>query len=192
MDLDKMKKEWQETPLEVNVGEEKIGQMIDNEGQSAFRKLLKYEQIGIIAAVILWFISGIFKYPELVLFYRVTITLIFFWQIYKVVHLRKVDFIRMSILDISRYYIHYKKLAVYETVLGLVWFWVFACYYANLEYVHNEFFREKYGFIVFGVIFGLGFLACLWLIWRLQWRHIRQLGKSIQEVRELEKENNLY
>ncbi|MDF9830066.1 hypothetical protein [Parabacteroides sp. PF5-6] len=191
MDLDQMKKEWQETPLEVNVGEEKIGQMIGNEGRSAFRKLLRNEQIAIIVAVLCALISGIFKYPELVWFYRITIALGFCWQIYKVVYLRRVDLINMSILEISRSYIRYRKMAIYEIVLGLVWFWAFTGLYAYLEYIHNEFFGI-YEYLVFGIIFGLGFLLCLWTIWRLQWRHIRQLGRSIREVQELEKGNEFY
>lgn len=185
MDLDKIRKEWQETSIKVNVGEDKIIQMVDNKGQSAYRNLLNYERAGILFAIILWFVASVFKYKEMIIFYQVTIGIAFFWQIFKVTYLRKIDFLNMSILDISRFYIFYKKIMTYETVVGFVWFVVFTGCYGYAVHIHTQ----KLNITVYCIVMGVCLLVGIWILWYFIWRNIRRLGKSIREVKEFERDN---
>lgn len=187
MDLDKIKKEWQETPVEVHLDDEQIGRMIDQKGQTAFNKLVKYEKIGLVVSVLLLFMANIFIYKELSQLYRVVVVVLFFWQLYKCWYLRKVDLKKMSIVDISKYYIRYKRFIIVENIFGILFFLFFVLFYGFLKYKNESDFMEE-GIIVFSIIFGIAFLCCIWMIWRMYLRHLLQLGRSIQEVKDLESE----
>lgn len=61
MDLDNIKKVWQENNAKPDIKEHKIQQMLDNKGKGAFENLIKYEKLGLILAIICIPISFVFR-----------------------------------------------------------------------------------------------------------------------------------
>ena len=193
MDLDMIKKDWQEASLKSTINEEKITQMIDNKGQSAFNKLLKYERFGMIILPFLIITSPFFRFIPLIIFFVLTCLLGAFWQGYKYKFLKKIDFLRMNIIEISRFFITYRKYVIIEAVVSIVWFFTIISMLAYMTYENLTKEKGKDGsdFITFiSIITAIGFVVMIVVSWFIYWKHVRTLGRSIKELEELEKENN--
>lgn len=189
MDLDSIKKEWKENNVQSTIDEEKIEIMINNSGQSAFQKILKYEKISTVALIVCFLlVKFIFRYELLQWVYGISAVVILVWQTYKLLYLRKIDMLHMSITEISRFYIRYRKFMIYETVISMCWFLAFVGLFGYLEFVNNPDFMA-WKIKVFCIVFGTTFIVCLWLVWKLMWKNLKQLGNSIREVKEMEKNN---
>ncbi len=186
MDLDKIKKDWQETVVQTSINEDQIERMIDNKGQSAYSKLLRYEKIGIAVIFICMFLIGVFRYTELRVYYLVSCLLILVWEVYKLKFLQKMDVFNMNIIEVSERYLRFRKYVLYEAIIMVFWFLGFFGLFGFLEYLNVEDFME-YKIYFFITVFSIALFVCLFLSWRLYWRHVRTLGNSIKELEELEK-----
>lgn len=193
MDLDNIKKDWQEASLKSNINEEKITQMIDNKGQSAFNKLLKFERLGMIVLPILLFAAPIYKYTPVIILFVSFCLIAICWQAYKYRFLKKVDILRMNIMEISRFYITYRKYVIGETIVCFAWLFTILplLFYMTYENEVKSVEQDGVFFIIFSIIvFLLGLALSILGCWFFYWRHVRTLGRSIKELEELEKENN--
>ena len=80
MDLDNIKKAWQESNITPSIDEQKIEKMLSNEGNSAFNSLFKYERFGRISMIICLFLAfPLFEeyIPVLIIF----VVLLFRWSL---------------------------------------------------------------------------------------------------------------
>lgn len=186
MDLDEIKKDWQQAVLKPMLNEENITQMISNEGKSAFNKIKRYELLGMIGMVFFYpLIVPLFRYLELQVFFIVMCILGFFWQAYKYRLLKKMDLLRMPVITISDFYVRYRKYILIEFWVGMVWYIIFVSCIGYLEYKHEpDFIDKKLG--VFIVIYLFAFLFVLWLYRITYVKNMKKLRSSIDELRELE------
>lgn len=197
MDIDNIKKVWQETTVVPSITDCEIQQMLDNRGKSAFEKLLRYEKIGLIICFLCIPMSFLFKDVFLIIFYLCSIVLAVVWQIYKYRFLKKIDIVKMGILQISASINRYKKYLYKEIILGFIWAFLFclAWLYKKVDQdISKDFLiRENSPLIIVGVFIALilFIFSFAYTLYRLLYlNNIKVLEKSIQEVEEFEKENN--
>lgn len=190
MDLDNIKKTWQETKIKSSIDEDKIRKMISNDGQSAYRGLLGYEKLGIfIVAVCIplgYFVFS--KHMPLTVFFIVSTVLILAWQIYKYMHLRKMDMAQMSITQISGHFYWYRKAILYELISGAVWLILFVVFYAYSEFAHDSVHFVRRIIILIVSLIVVQTIALL-LFKKFLWSKMKKLEVSIKEVEEFEQDN---
>lgn len=121
MDLDKLKESWQKTDAKSTMDESKIQLIINHQGQSAFRSLIKTERILLITYIICVFLSFVFRDLLCIIVYLASIVLGFVWQIYKYKFLKKIHLTEMPLLDIADKIATYKKYLYKEIYIGCVW-----------------------------------------------------------------------
>ncbi len=192
MDLDKLKKDWQNVNVKSSVDEVKIEQMIDNEGKSAFNRLVLYEKVSMILLPFCGLLSftDLFKYDILKIYYGIICVVGFFWECYKYKLLKGVNMLEMDILDISNFYVKFRKYVVYEIIVTVLWFFSFVILFGYLEYIHEWSIKGRTDLIpVFISIFLITFTLCIFVTWKLYWKKVKILGKSIRELKEFEKDN---
>ncbi|NDV78174.1 hypothetical protein [Dysgonomonas sp. 511] len=190
MDLDNIKKDWQGTNFKPTIDEEKIIKMVDNKGQSALARILRYEKMG--AVVLLFCIPlgyGVFsKYWEVLAFYILSAILGLTWQVCKIGKLKKIDMLHQGITEISGDFYWYRKAMIKEFTIGLIWFVAFAVIWGGFELVNNsEHFLSHW--VVFVVTMSIGFLLVIWIYKKLYWNNMKKIEDSIKEVEEFEKDN---
>ncbi|MDU1889934.1 MAG: hypothetical protein E6767_04525 [Dysgonomonas sp.] len=190
MDLDNIKKTWQETEINPDIGKDKIQKMIDNDGQSAFNKLLFYEKIAILGLVICIPIGlGLFnKYLPVSIVYILSIIFGIVWQIYKYKSLQRINVAEMSITEVAASFYKYRKCILKEFYIGLVWFVAFFALFGYCEFIEDIELLSKHLFIlVIGMIIGLIFVLIVYK--KLYWKNIKKLEASIKEIEEFNQED---
>lgn len=186
MDLDNIKKTWQETDITPSIDEQKIEKMLSNEGNSAFNSLLKYEKLGRIAMIICLLIA----YPVfsnhlfIFIFYSISCILGYFWQIHKIKKLKKIDIANQSITEISNQVYWYRKIISKEFIIGIGWFIGFVLLLGYLELSAKAMRPAVY--ITTMIIAFIGILITYRLLY---WNNIKKLEAAIKEIEEFEKEN---
>lgn len=199
MELDSLKKSWQEANIKPAMDEDKIQYMINNQGHSAFSSLLKFEKIGIIAVTICLPLSLIFKEIELVILYLVSVPIMIIWQIYKYKYLKKIDLTSMNILEVSKRITKYKKYLSIEFIIGLVWLIIFCLLFvfkalivdmANIRHIAVE--QIETSVIVLSIIgiFILLVITATLLFKFLYLNNIKRIQSAIKEIQDFEQENN--
>jgi hypothetical protein len=194
MDLDNIKKTWQQAELNPAIGEDKIQKMLDNKGQTAFGKLLSFEKLGLILAILCIPLSLVFKEPAICIFYLCSMVLALFWQLYKYRFLKRIDPMNMGVLDISHSMTTYRKYLRAEFIVGAVWVIVFAliCYF--LVFYKAD--MARYGAcsgmsVVFIAIIVVLPLICAWMSYKyLYLSNIKKLEEAIKEVEEFKEGNH--
>ena len=101
----------------------------------------------------------------------------------------------MSILDISKSIITYKKYILYEIIVGSVWGVAFLiCYtYYGLPSMFPRLFEEDSSlFLILMLFLGLAFsFGLMYAIYRSVYlKNIRKIQDSIKEIQDFEKDNN--
>lgn len=190
MDLDNIKKTWQETEIRSTIDEDKIRKMISNEGQSAFQKLLSYEKFGLFM-LILFIPIGYFvfrRHFSLQLLYIITVLLGIVWQLYKINKLKKVNLQLMTITQVSKHVHWYRKAILKEMTYGMVWFVIFFTLLGYLDLSeHTD--RVFNRVILLIIVMIVGVISTILIYRLLYWRNINKLQESIKEIEEFEKDN---
>ena len=190
MDLDNIKKTWQETNIKPGIDDEKIRKMLSNEGHSAFNSLLRYEKLGIAVLVICLPLGYLLfsKYTPLALCFIGSNLLALLWQIYKLRKLKQVDMVTMSITEVSCHIYWYRKIIIREFFVGAIWlicFFIFFGYY-ELIYDSASFTRQL---IVIAAVIVIG-LAVAYIIYKILYlNNIKKLETAIKEIEDFEKDN---
>lgn len=147
MDLDKLKKEWNENIIPP-LSQELIFNIIHKKGRSALGKLLLIEKIGLISlpvfAVLFYYLSNRFSLliSSLTLgIYDIGCVCAIVWQIYKILLLRKIDLSGLDMISCLKRISHYKICIVREFFIGFGFFFLFLAsfgYTLWLNKKHNE------------------------------------------------------
>jgi hypothetical protein len=190
MDLDNIKKTWQETEIKPTIDNEKIQKMISNEGRSAFNSLLRYEKIGIILLIIcipmIYALS--LRHTPVIVFYIFSVVVFLVWQVYKFKKLRGINLSEMGITEISSHFYWYRKAILKEFVAGLVWIIFFSILFGYFELFNNpDYFYKRLIIFVISVLIGL-FIAIV-IYKMIYWNNIKKMEISIREIQEFEKDN---
>lgn len=191
MDLDNIKKKWQETEIKPNLETEKICAMLSNKGYSAFNSLLRYEKMGMIAMVACLGLGYLIfsRYPLIVIIYCTSATFGFFWQLYKWKKLKNTNIAEMTIMEVSTLFYWYRKVIYKEFFLGIVWFILFFIILGYLEITHDPSFRSlRITIFIAGAFIGL--IGAIVTYKLMYWNNIKKLATAIKEVEEFEEENH--
>ncbi|MBK5720470.1 hypothetical protein JGH11_06260 [Dysgonomonas sp. Marseille-P4677] len=190
MDLDNIKKTWQETNLKPTINEDKIRKMISNKGKSAFRRLLFHEKLGLFILII--FIPiGYFvleRHTSMRVIYLITTLSGIVWQLYKINRLKKVDLQLMTITQVSKHIHWYRTAILKEISFGVVWFILFFILLGYLDISENtDHLLRRIVALSIVIVVGLVFVL---LTYRLLYlNNIKKLQASIKEIEEFEKGN---
>lgn len=199
MDLDNIKKSWQEAQVRLTIDEDKIQKMLDNKGKGAFSALLKFDRLGfwLLIPCLLLGIIGIFCIHLLPgIFYSILVIGGLFWQRYKIQYLKGFDLSEMGILEVSKCITKYKKFIIYEILIGaiaIVVFFIFYTYFGLPEMFPklNEI-EDSGKFLLIMLITGIIATAIFsYLLYRYMYlNNIKRIEKSIKEIEEFEYDNN--
>lgn len=200
MDLDSIKKTWQEANIKPTIDESKIQKMLDNKGKSAYANLLKYDKCFLWLLIPCVFAGVLFycMHPLPGILYFALLIPAFFWQLYKISYLKKADVSKMGILEISKGVTRYKKFLVYEIIIGAVWIVAFSVSY--IYYGLPSMFPKLMGryspegessFMLLLLIFMIAAtMVFSFLIYKyLYLNNIKKIQDSIREIEDFEKDN---
>lgn len=193
MDLDNIKKTWQQTDLKSKVDDSKIRKMLDNKGQSAFNSIMRYEKYGIIGLVICMLVAYPFfsEHKPVFYFYLVTCLVGIVWQIYKFKLIKSANIAELSITKAAKFYYQYRGMIVKELIVGCVWFLVFIILFGNFELAEKwDTGHFQYSLIVFIGSMFIGLLVGFILYRKLYWTHFKEIEKSLKEVEDFEKDDH--
>lgn len=194
MDLDNIKKTWNDNLFTPNLTDDNIRHIIYKKGKTALGRLLWFEIIGLI--VVLPFIAAPYihalylprvPYPAFTKYFFVSCCLIsFLWQIYKVLLLNKINLKHMDILSglklISRYKLFIKR----ELFAGVI----FACIILGsfcYEYIDIISDQNKVIFYLFNM--AILIITCLIMLVFYKFfykKNIESIESSLKEVIEME------
>lgn len=190
MDLNKIKDTWQNTEIKVRLNEEKIQQMVSSKGQSAFSKLKYYENLELIVFPFIILLNITFIAAVQYLKTNISIILPTFtagscfcfwiWSIYKFRFLKKVNLIKMNIIDIVKAVDIYKKYMRKEYIIILVWITIFAilCVWQTSTLLTLEV-RIMIGIVVWAITI----LATNAAYTSTTKKHLKQIEKEIDKTK---------
>ncbi|PXV62873.1 hypothetical protein CLV62_11789 [Dysgonomonas alginatilytica] len=195
MDLDNIKKSWNENNVLPALSEDKIHNIINKRAKTALDKLVFFEIFGcliLIPLLLLPYLHGIafpqMPYPVFTkYFYFATCIVGFIWQIYKYKLLKKINISHTTIARCSIYMSEYKLSINRERIVGVLFIliFIFSFAYSYTDLVHGE--QEKLKFCIFNII--LFVLACSILLFYYKlayYKRIKFIEASLREAREME------
>ena len=186
MDLDNIKKTWQQADIRPDIDDDKIRKMLSNEGHSAFNSLLRHEKIGIVGLLLCFPIGYLVfeKYMPVAVCFIISTLLAFAWQLYKYRRLKKVDMAQLNITEISNQIYSYRKIIYKEFIVGLIWFIAFVLFLGYWEFAD-----EGMHPAIYIVVMAIAFIGVVFTYKKLYWNNIKKLEAAIKEVEEFEKGN---
>lgn len=196
MDLDKLKKDWQEldaTPSSIS--EEKIKKMMDNKGQSALSKLKRMERIFLILILFCVGVPFLHNYIFgeklgynlfMIVLYVSFCVIAIFSQLYKLTILKKIDLEKSDILTCSKQILWIRKYLTMELFVGLIFaITMMVAFGVHTIKILPEYLQLYY--TIYIVLLTAILIVVLLLFYRATYRkYINQVKQSIDEVKEFE------
>jgi len=198
MDLDKIKEIWKENDIKPSIGEDKIYKMLDNKGKSALNGLLRFEKISV--CLLPFFIFAPFihnhynklaPYPLFSIILFIGLCIIgFFWQLYKIRLLKKIDPEKMDVILYSKHIALYRKYISYEIIVGICWLIAFVLSYF-FSLTHRIPGEHMMFFIIFMAVLLIISVIIIVLFYKwLYTKKIKEIERNIKEIEEFEHDNN--
>lgn len=194
MDLDNIKKTWQQAEIKPTIDEGKIQKMLDNRGQSAFNSIIKYEKVGMIGLIICALVSYPIFHKHMPVFwgYLVTCFIGIAWQYHKFRSLKNANIAESGIVEVSKFYYKYRKKVINELIVCVIWLLLFCAFflYFELRQIDDpQLFRS----LLFVFIGSFGFFTIIgfFIYKKLFWNNLKRIEASLKEVEEFEEDNNL-
>ena len=197
MDLDNMKKAWNDDEFIPAITQENIQNIIHKKEKTALSQLLWFEIIGLI--MVLPFMAAPYihalyfpraPYPEFTKwFFMSTCIISFFWQLYKVRLLKNIDLkqdnILLSLKTISTYKLYIKR----EFIVGVAFLCIIlgSFFYGYVGIISDQ---GKLSFCIYNLIVLV--IACFIMLvfYRLFYKkNIRKIESALDEVKEMEEDN---
>lgn len=194
MDLDNMKKTWQQTSIKPQLEEDKIQQMLDNKGKGALDKLLRTEKIFLWMAIIILPLACLLEFsrPFISLFFIAMLVPGCIWQIYKIRFLKKIDTLQMGIVEISAHINRYKKYLLWEITAAIPILIIFMLSYTIFLFHPKDYSYESLRPAIIMATAGIiiTIVICIPIYLNLYLKNIRDIERSIQEIKYFEEEND--
>lgn len=193
MDLDNLKKTWQETNIKPNINEESIEQMLNNKTKGSYVQLLKTEKSFLVLAVVLVVCGCLFYFvdPYIGILYIAMLLPTFLWQWYKLNFLKKMDTLKMGIVEISQHINRYRKLIYWEIFgsipIALAFILLFSIHITKPADYSFDSLRPTLIFI--GVVVFITMVIVVPIYKFVYIKNIKHIEKSISEVKEFERED---
>ena len=194
MDLDNLKKVWNENQTSLpSVSDDKLLSMLKGKGKTALYKLYIWELISAIIFLplaVFPFIESKFsaflqysKFCEYL--FCIFCVFGFFWQLYKIMILKRVDLKNNTIITSSKYICRYKLCINIEVFISLTFILVFM---AILLYSIQDIFPKEMYIIMF--VWIVLMVILMWYIYKKFYRkQIKLIEQSIIEIQYFEKDN---
>jgi len=196
MDLDKIKKTWNEINVPQGTEERRIIDIIRSKARTAIDKLKLVEAIGLILLLpllslpflindgFLSFFTGYTKWT-----YVVFCFLGFIWQAYKLSLLRKVDLLKAGIIQCLKYILKYKWCLKFEIPVALLFVLLFN---TALLYERKDFISSEKMLLIIGlcVIFWICVYVLIFLLYKfLYLKQIKKIETALKEIESIENES---
>lgn len=198
MDLDNLKKVWNENQIELpSVSDDKILSILKGKGKTALYKLYIWELIGAIIflpLIIAPFIHNkfftLFQYSTFSQYFLMSFCILgFLWQLYKILILKKVDLANNTIIKSSKYICRYKLCINIEIFISLLFISVFmiSFFYPLSSSIPDE---RRYLICIIIPVWIFIMLGLMWLIYKKFYqKQIRKIEESIIEIQDFERDN---
>ena len=200
MELDEIKKIWTEMDAlkeKLQVSDNRIKEMLKNEGKSALAKLLKTARFYTIAMIPLGLFLCLLSYQFFEAGgYYVICPLTFLLlcllmeplEIYLYKLLKKIDFASMPVKEVSERILKYQNIIQKSQLYGTIIFFIYLgiWYYLYYRLIFGS--EIVWGFIIFMAMIYLagGLIGIPALYKKLYYNNINQLKKSLEELKEFE------
>lgn len=192
MDLDKLKKTWQETNITPNLDDSSIERMLNNQGKGAIAALLHTEKLFFKLLIISCLIGCALElfHTYISIFFVALLIPGSAWAIYKINLLKKIDPLAMGILEISKAIAHYKKILIWEILTSLPLLILFFALYIPFIIKPIDTTLPKH-FVLIGVIVSIVLVAaiCIPIYKNMYFNNIKKIEESIKEIKYFEDEN---
>jgi hypothetical protein len=199
MELDEIKKMWQEIDTlkeKQQINENRIKEMLKNEGKSALAKLLRYAKFYTIAIIPLGLFLCLLSYKffqaggyyficPLVLLFLCIATQPLELYLYRM--LKGIDFSSMSVKEVSERILKYQDVIQKCQMYGIIVFFVYMSIWYYLYYklvMGSEVFWPLIIFMIAMVLTGLIVIPILYRT--LYFNNINRIKESLQELKEFE------
>lgn len=198
MDLDNLRKVWNEKQIGLpSVSDDELLSILKSKSRTALTKLYIWELIGMIIILPLIIVPlihnkvfEIFQYSAFSQYFLTAFCIFcFFWQLYKIWILKRVDLKNNTILVSSKYICHYKLCINIEVFVSIVFVSIFmiSFFYPLLKTIPPE--RCYFIYMIIGVWAVLTFIIT-WLVYvKFYRKQIRKIEYSIREIQDFEKDN---
>lgn len=199
MDLDNIKKAWNENNAIPALCEDKIHTIINKRAKTALDKLIYFEIFGCLILLPLLFVPYLHSiafpkmpYPVFTKYFFITSCVIgFFWQIYKYRLLKKIDISHTDIINCSKYISEYKLYISREMILGVLFvlILIFSFAYSYIDILPGD--QNKLKFCIFNAILFILVCSILLFYYKLAYyKRIKHIEASLKEAREMENTTN--
>jgi len=200
MDLDEIKKVWQENAVlkeKLSMSDNKIKDMLKAEGKTAIDKLLRTAKLYIIASIPLGLLFCACSYSFFEAGWPYIIVPLFFFalctfvilpsEIYLYRLLKSIDFSVMSLKEVSSKILKYQQIIQRWERGGILGFIVFITIWMFLFYKLTFGDEIVWGFIIYLIVLILlGVAAIPFLYKKLYYKNISKVQENIKELEEFE------
>lgn len=196
MDLDNIKKAWDDNTFTSSLTDDNIRHIIHKKGRTALSRLLWFEIIGLIIVlpfVVVPYLHALYlprvPYPTFTKYFFIACCIIsFFWQIYKVQLLKKINLNRIDLISGLKFISKY-KLYIKREVIAAVFFLciLLGSFCHEYQYIISEQGRLVY------YLFNLTMLVTTCTIMLLFYKYfytknIKNIITALEEIEEIEKD----
>lgn len=198
MDLDNIKKSWQQAEIKPTIDEHKIQQMLDNKGKGAFENLKKTEKVFLWLLLPCLLAGAVFFRMHWLpgALYAVLMVYAFFWQRYKIKYLDRVNLGEMTVLEATKCITRYKKFLYREIIIGIVFipvfFWTYTFFGMKnlMAGMHDGITPDSDHLLIMFIAMVVLTVFLTFLIYKLLYvKNIKKIEESIREVKEFEQDN---
>lgn len=194
MDLDKLKKTWQETNITPKLDESSIEKMLNNQGKGAIAALLHTEKLFFKLLIISCLLGCLLEFSNrgISIFFICLLIPGSAWAIYKIKILKQMDPLGMGILEIAKSIAKFKKALIWEICAGILIVPIFAITYVQFLLRPDSLSEE--GFDLTKIAMTIGFIVivaaiCIPIYKNMYFKNIKTIEESIKEIKYFENEN---
>lgn len=195
MDLDNIKKTWNDNIFTPNLTHDSIRHIIYKKGTTALERLLWFEIIGLIVVLPLIaapYIHTLYMprvpYPAFTKYFFISCCFIsFFWQIYKVYLLKRIDLKQMDIVSglkiISKYRLYIKR----EFFVAITFLFIFigSFAYNYIDTIITD--QKRFYFYVYNIGLFVVASVILFIFYKYFYKkNIKNIVSALEEVKEVE------
>lgn len=197
MDLDNIKKTWNDNIFTPNFSEDNIRYIIHRKGKTALSRLLWFEIIGLI--IVLPFIAAPYihalyiprvPYPDFTKYIFISCCIIsFLWQIYKVYLLKKIDLKKIDILSGLKIITKYKLYIKREFFVTIAFLFIFIASFAYnyIDTIITD--QKRFYFYLYNIGLFVGASLILFIFYKyLYKKNIKKIESALEEVKEMEED----
>jgi len=194
MDLDKIKREWNESGSCPMTDETTVKGIIRGKAKTALERLMSIETIGLyimlplifVCFIIEYIMKNIYVFPVLLKTAYILFCIVgFFWQLYKCSLLKKTDIIHDNNVSCRHHFLKYRLCVKYEIIFGIL---AFIILYGFFIYGWKDILTEnQFGiYCRFSIVVGVCLLLLtLYLYRRLYYKQIIKIEAALRDINNI-------